>query len=67
MSAAVRYASNGCAMRIYELLNTHPPARRYGERSDGIRIQQKPCPLGTPSPSGRAGVGSCDDSLGVAF
>ncbi|ADK96159.1 hypothetical protein HMPREF0659_A6091 [Prevotella melaninogenica ATCC 25845] len=37
-------------MRIYELLNTHPPSRRYGERSDGIRIQQKLCPLGTPSP-----------------
>ncbi|WP_314924500.1 hypothetical protein [Prevotella pallens] len=56
MSATVRYASNGCAMRIYELLNTHPPARRYGERSDGIRIQQKLCPVGSPSPSGRGGT-----------
>ncbi len=40
-------------MRIYELLNTHPPARRYGERNDGIRIQQKPCLLGTPSSFGK--------------
>ncbi|WP_315364581.1 hypothetical protein [Prevotella jejuni] len=58
VSAAVRYASNGCAMRIYELLNTHPPARRYGERSDGIRIQQKLCPLGTPSPFGEGRGGA---------
>ena len=43
-------------MRIYELLDTHPPARRYGERSNGIRIQQKPLPLGAPSLQERAGV-----------
>ena len=43
-------------MRIYELLDTHPPARRYGERSDGMRIQQKLCPLGAPSLQERAGV-----------
>ena len=40
-------------MRIYELLNTHPPTRRYALRSDGIRIQQKPYQLGTPSPFGK--------------
>ena len=54
-------------MRIYELLNTHPPACRYGERSNGIRIQQKPCPLDAPSPLGRAGVGFHGGFLGVPF
>ena len=43
-------------MRIYELLDTHPPARRYGERGDGMRIQQKPRPLDAPSLQERAGV-----------
>ncbi|MFC2438430.1 MAG: hypothetical protein ACFNS5_07855 [Prevotella melaninogenica] len=32
-------------MRIYELKDTHPQTRRYGERSNGMRIQQKLCPL----------------------
>ena len=45
-------------MHIYELLDTHPPARRYGERSDGMRIQQKLCPLGTPSPFGEGWGGA---------
>ena len=67
VSAVVRYASNSCAMRIYELLNTHPPTRRYGERSDGIRIEQKSYPLGTPSPSERVGVELYGGFLGVAF
>ena len=44
-------------MRIYELLDTYPSARRYGERSNGIRIQQKLCPLGLSPLSGRGGVG----------
>ena len=38
VSVAARYVSSDCAMRIYELLDTHPPARRYGERGDGMRI-----------------------------
>ena len=57
VSVAVRYVSSDCAMRIYELLDTHSPTRRYGERSYGIRIQQKLCPLGTPSLQERVGVG----------
>ena len=43
-------------MRIYELLDTYPPECRYGERGDGIPIQQKPLPLGAPSLQERAGV-----------
>nr|WP_314519737.1 hypothetical protein [uncultured Prevotella sp.] len=49
VNVAVRYVSSNCAMRIYELLDTHPPACRYGERGDGIPIQQKSCSLGAPS------------------
>ncbi|WP_456002036.1 hypothetical protein [Prevotella sp.] len=36
-------------MRIYVLSDAVSVAVRCGERSDGIRIQQKPCPLGIPS------------------
>ena len=42
-------------MRIYQFIDTHPPARRYGERSNGMRIQQKLRPLGAPSLQERAG------------
>ncbi|MGP1378670.1 MAG: hypothetical protein ACTTKT_06610 [Prevotella veroralis] len=41
VSVADRCVSSGGAIRIYGQLNTHPPAHRYGERSDGIRIRQR--------------------------
>ena len=43
-------------MRIYQFIDTHPPTRRCGERSDGIRIHQKSRSLGAPSLQERAEV-----------
>ena len=41
VSVADRCVYSGGAIRIYGQLDTHPPARRYGERSDGIRIRRR--------------------------
>ena len=41
VSVADRCVSSGSAIRICGQLDTHPPARRYGERSNGILIRRR--------------------------